>query len=196
MNRTSSGASEQCLRKSFSPDQPCRARTTPPMARGVRLAAEEGVMRAPRTWMWIALIVQVVGMAYDFVWHGLMNPSFEAATVGQMVQHLSTVHLPLYIGVLGMLLSSAWALIEQRTRHETGLAIPVAFFGALVQTAGETWHAYSHLQLSTHIGPIAFTVSFAGMIIVAAALWLDRRHRRGGITTTEQRRAGGSLTRT
>ena len=144
--------------------------------------------RTPRRWMWISLIVQTVGLAYDFMWHGLLNPSFEATTVDQMVRHLSTVHLPLYIGVLGMLVSSAWAFVEQRRRRETGRAVPVAFMGALVQTAGESWHAYSHLQLSTHVGPIAFTVSFIGMLIVASALVFGRHSGPRAITTGERRR--------
>ncbi len=125
--------------------------------------------------MWVSLVVEWVGLAYDAAWHGLLNPTFEAVTVEQMIRHLSTVHLPLYIGVVGMLLSSTWALVDQLRRSETGVAVPVAFAGSLVQTAGETWHAYTHLQLTMHSGPIAFTVSFFGMLIVTSALALGGR---------------------
>jgi len=132
----------------------------------------------PRAWMWVWLGVECVGLAYDFAWHGFVNPGFDATTMDEMVKHLSTVHLPLYLGVAGMLVSSAWALVDHLRRSESGLTIPVAYAGSLVQTAGETWHAYSHLQLTTHVGPIAFTLSFIGMVIVAAALVADRRKSR------------------
>jgi hypothetical protein len=90
----------------------------------------------PRIWIWAALSVQLFGLAFDAVWHGLLNPNFEARTVDQMVRHLSTVHLPLYIGVLSVLVSTAWALIDQMSRSRIGVALPVAFAGALVSTAG------------------------------------------------------------
>jgi hypothetical protein len=83
-----------------------------------------------------------------------------------MVRHLSTVHLPLYIGVLSVLVSTAWALVDQVRRSKTGVALPVAFAGALVSTAGEVWHAYTHLQLSTHSGPIAGMTAVFGFIVV------------------------------
>ncbi len=65
-----------------------------------------------RIWIWAALAVQLVGLAFDAVWHGLLNPDFEAVTVDQMVRHLITVYLPLYIGVLSVLVSTAWALVK------------------------------------------------------------------------------------
>jgi hypothetical protein len=86
-----------------------------------------------------------------------------------------------------MLVSSSWALIDQLKRSETGRAVPVAFMGALVQTAGESWHAYSHLQLETHVGPLAFTVSFIGMLIVVSALVVGRRRGPRATTTAERR---------
>ena len=60
----------------------------------------------PRTWMWIWLGVEYVGLAYDFAGHGFLNPGFDATTMDEMVKHLSTVHLPLYFGVAGMLVSA------------------------------------------------------------------------------------------
>ena len=132
----------------------------------------------PRIWVWAALSVQLFGLAFDAVWHGLLNPDFEAVTVDQMVRHLCTVHLPLYIGVLSVLVTTAWALVDQMRRSKTGVALPVAFAGALVSTAGEIWHAYTHLQLSTHSGAIAGITSSFGFIVVVTALWLAGRHAR------------------
>jgi hypothetical protein len=132
----------------------------------------------PRMWIWAALTVQLFGLVFDAVWHGLLNPDFEAATISQMVTHLSTVHLPIYIGVLSVLVSTAWALVDQMRRSKIGVALPVAFSGAIISTAGEIWHAYTHLQLSTHSGPIAGTISFFGLIVVISALWLAARHDR------------------
>ena len=60
----------------------------------------------PRIWIWAALSVQLLGLAFDAVWYGLLNLDFEAVIVDQMVRHLSTVHLPLYIGVLSVLVST------------------------------------------------------------------------------------------
>ena len=68
---------------------------------------------SPRTWVWAALVLQLFGLALDAVWHGLINPNFEAVTAEQMVAHLSTVHLPIYIGVLSVLISTTWALVDQ-----------------------------------------------------------------------------------
>src|SRR5712692_10250609 len=39
----------------------------------------------PRTWIWASLVIQGVGLAFDYAWHGL-NPDFKAVTVGQMVR--------------------------------------------------------------------------------------------------------------
>lgn len=61
----------------------------------------------PLKWIWAALSVQLFGLAFDAVWHGLLNPDFEAVTVAEMVTHLSTVHLPIYIGVLSVLVTTA-----------------------------------------------------------------------------------------
>lgn len=127
--------------------------------------------KTPRTWIWISLVVQIGGLAFDAIWHGLLNPGFEAVTVGQMVAHLSTVHLPIYIGVVAVLLSTGWALVDQLRRGKAGVALPMAFAGALVSTAGEAWHAYTHLQLSTHSGPIAAATAFLGLVVVVTALW-------------------------
>ena len=70
----------------------------------------------PRTWIWAALTVQLCGLVFDSVWHGLLQPDFEATTVQQMVSHLRTVHLPLYVGVLSVLCTTAGEVIAQARR--------------------------------------------------------------------------------
>jgi hypothetical protein len=142
-------------------------------------------------WIWAALAVQLGGLAFDAVWHGLLNPDFEARTIDEMVSHLSTVHLPIYIGVLSVLVTTAWALVDQIRRSKIGIALPIAFAGALISTAGEIWHAYSHLQLSTHSGPIAGITAVFGFVVVVTALWFAGRGDRQGAAHNvyERRRA-------
>jgi len=130
--------------------------------------------RRHRTLIWTAVGVQVAGLIVDILWHAL-HSDFEAKTVEQMVVHLGTIHIPIYVGVLCVLLTTAWALIDQARRPPIGAAFPVAFVGALVSIAGEAWHAFSHLQLSTNTAPIAGTVSFVGLVIVATAMWASGR---------------------
>jgi hypothetical protein len=133
--------------------------------------------RTPRTWIWAALGVQSAGLVFDYVWHALLNPDFKAVTVREMVSHLSTVHLPIYVGVVSVLLTTVWALVDQMRRSQVGMALPIAFTGAVISTAGEGWHAYTHLQLSTHSGPMAATTAFVGFIVVVTALWLAGKKR-------------------
>ena len=142
-----------------------------------------------RTLIWTAVGVQVAGLIVDIIWH-VLHSDFQARTVEQMVVHLGTIHIPIYVGVLCVLLTTAWALIDQARRPPIGAAFPVAFVGALISTAGEAWHAFSHLQLSTHTAPIAGSVSFVGLLIVAAAMWVSgRRDRRRTPADVDQRRA-------
>jgi len=145
--------------------------------------------RRHRTLIWTAVGVQVAGLIVDILWHAL-HSDFEAKTVEQMVVHLGTIHIPIYVGVLCVLLTTAWALIDQARRPPIGAAFPVAFVGALVSIAGEAWHAFSHLQLSTNTAPIAGTVSFVGLVIVATAMWASgRRDGRRSPADLDQRRA-------
>jgi cytochrome bd-type quinol oxidase subunit 2 len=144
----------------------------------------------PLTWICVALTVQLLGLVFDAVWHGLLHPNFEALTVSQMITHLSTVHLPIYIGVVSVLLSTTWALVDQMRRSKIGAALPVAFAGALVSMAGEAWHAYTHLQLSTHSGPVAAAMAFFGFIVVVTALWLAGRHNRRRAADDVDKRRG------
>lgn len=145
--------------------------------------------RKSRSLIWTALGVQLAGLIVDLVWHAL-HSDFEAATTEQMLVHLGTVHIPIYVGVLCVLLTTAWALIDQARRPPIGAAFPVAFVGALISTAAEAAHVYRHLQLDTHGAPIAGAVSFVGFLIVAAAMWAGgRRDRRRTPGDVDQRRA-------
>jgi uncharacterized BrkB/YihY/UPF0761 family membrane protein len=145
--------------------------------------------RKSRLLIWTALGVQLAGLIVDIAWHAL-HSDFEAVTTEQMLVHLGTIHIPIYVGVLCVLLTTAWALIDQARRPPIGAAFPVAFVGALVSTLGEAWHAYRHLQLDTHGAPIAGAVSFVGFLVVAAAMWLSgRRDRRRKPANVDQRRA-------
>ena len=104
-------------------------------------------LSSPMTWIRVSVIVQLVGLAIDGVWHGLLEPGAEPDTFDQMLVHLATVHLVLYLGIIGLFASTAWALVDRARRGTVGLALPVAFTGALIQTVAETWHAWMHLRL-------------------------------------------------
>jgi len=116
----------------------------------------------------------------DAVWHGLLNPGIEPTTTGQMITHLSTVHLPLYIGAASVVVSTSKALLRQISRFAPGITLPIAFAGAVLSAAAETWHAYSHLRLETQSAPVAGSLSFIGFLVVVIAIsrsgWA-RRHR-------------------
>jgi FtsH-binding integral membrane protein len=140
--------------------------------------------------VWVAVAVQVVGVVFDAVWHGVVNPGFEPASVEQMARHLATVHLPIYLGVMAVFVATGWALIERWWRSGAGVALPVAFAGALLALVGEAWHAYTHLQLSTHAGPVAGFTALLGLTTVVVAVWLaGRRQQRGAGGARQRRRA-------
>jgi hypothetical protein len=145
------------------------------------------VVTSPRAWVWLAVLIQIAGLMFDVLWHGLLHPGFEATSVPEMVAHLSTVHLPIYLGVLAVLVTTTWALVDGPRHGRAGIALSVAFAGALLAVTGEAWHAYTHLQLSTHGGPLAAATSALGLVVVIVAVW---RAGRGG-----RRQAGGSLDR-
>ena len=109
--------------------------------------------RQQRGWSWIraAIIVEIVGLAIDALWHGVLSPEVEPGTHAEMVRHLLTVHLVLYVGVVLLVVSTAWALVERARRSGIGAALPGALAGAAVQLGGEVWHAYSHLQLRPNL---------------------------------------------
>src|SRR2546430_12780488 len=99
-----------------------------------------------RGWIWAALALQAVGLAFDGVWHGLIRPGVEPTTFAEMIVHLGTVHLPLYLGVLSVVITSGWAFVERRS----GSA--VAFPGALLSTGAEGLHAPIQLKPCTPAG--------------------------------------------
>jgi hypothetical protein len=79
--------------------------------------------RSPHTWIWASIVLQAVGYAIDVVWHGLLNPGVEPATVRDMARHLGTVHLPLYIGAASVLVSTGLALLRQLRRRRMAAAL-------------------------------------------------------------------------
>lgn len=127
----------------------------------------------PRTWMWIFVVVQIVGLAFDALWHGILRREFEVESFGEMARHLLTVHLPLYIGVVGLLVSTTWALVARVKRSKAGIALPLAVAGAIVQTIGEAWHAYAHLELRPN--PLPELLGFIGLLVVIATMLVSRR---------------------
>ena len=146
--------------------------------------------QSARTWVWASLILQFLGYVLDAVWHGLVNPGVEPTTVEEMVRHLGTVHLPLYIGAASVLASTAGALLRQARRLAIGIVMPIAFGGAALSAAAEAWHAYSHLHLDTHSAPIAGALSVVGFLVVVIAMSLSSgRWRRRSLDTTNKRRA-------
>src|SRR2546426_9644932 len=128
--------------------------------------------RIVRGWIWAALALQALGLAFDGVWHGLRRPGVEPTTFAEMIVHLGTVHLPLYLGVLSVVTTSGWAFVERRS----GSA--VAFAGALLSMAAGAWHASIHLRLSTRGGPTAEGGATIGLLVVVIAVWVGRRQER------------------
>lgn len=126
-----------------------------------------------RSWIWAAVIVEIIGLSVDAVWHGLIGAEIEPQTRGEMVRHLATVHLVLYVGVGMLFLATAWA-----ARHAAGgRALAVAFAGAAVQLVGEVWHAYSHLQFRPN--PFPELAGFVGLAVVIVATIVAGRGARG-----------------
>jgi hypothetical protein len=108
--------------------------------------------RTLRGLIWASLGLQLGGLVYDIFWHAL-HSGFEATTRVEMLEHLATVHVPIYLGVLCVVLTTAMALFRQVSLGDHGAALPIAFVGALISAIGETWHAYKHLQLATSRWP-------------------------------------------
>jgi hypothetical protein len=135
-------------------------------------------------WIWAALVLQFLGYVFDAAWHGLVSPGAEPATTGEMMRHLATVHLPLYVGTAAVLISTFIALLQTTRRSQAGIALPVAFTGAVLAAGAEAWHAWSHLHLDTHSAPVAGMLSVVGFVVVVTAMTLSGR--------SQKRRAAGT----
>jgi len=140
--------------------------------------------RSARRWIWASLILQFLGYVLDATWHGLLNPGVEPKTTGEMARHLSTVHLPLYIGAASVLVATSRALLRRVKRSAAGIALPIAFAGAVLSATAEAWHAYSHLRLDTHSAPVTGTLSVVGFLVVVIAMLLSSVRRRRAADTT------------
>lgn len=154
---------------------------------GTALAAFMDVTQQTwRSWIWTFVIVQGLGLTIDAVWHGLLHPDFEPPTYRDMVWHLATVHLPLYLGVVGLFGSVAWAVSDRGRRSTGGLPLLVAFVGAAVQLAGEMWHAYSHLQFRpTPVPELIGVIGFA--VVIGATVVFGRAARGAGAGPARER---------
>src|SRR5215510_3310366 len=142
--------------------------------------------RSARRWVWVSLILQALGYVFDAIWHGLLHPGVEPTTMREIVHHLGTVHLPLYIGAASVLVSTSRALLRQIRRSPTGLALPIAVAGAVLTTAAEAWHAYAHLRLDTHSAPMAGALSGIGFLVVVITMSLPRGGRRRAADATSE----------
>jgi len=129
-----------------------------------------------RRWVWTSLVLQFFGYLFEAVWHALMRPGAEPTTAPEIVRHLATVHLLLYLGAAGILVSTSCVLLHRIRSSATGVAWPIALVGAALSAAAEAWHAYSHLRLDTHSAPIAGVMSVVGFLVVAAATSLSSGH--------------------
>ena len=145
--------------------------------------------RTARRCIWCALAVQVAGLAYDAAWHGVIHSGAEPATRREMALHLLTVHLPLYVGVAAVLVTTLWAFFEALVQRRAGGGWWLAMAGAVLSTVGEAWHAVMHLRLDTHAGALAGSLSPIGLILVAGAVWRAGRRRYGRAADGGQRRA-------
>jgi hypothetical protein len=145
--------------------------------------------QSSRAWIWASLVLQFVGYVFDVVWHGLLRPGVEPATVGEMAHHLGTVHLPLYLGAVSVLVSTSAALLRRRGRSSPGVSPSIACAGAVLSAGAEAWHAYSHLRLDTHTAPVAGILSVIGFLVVVIAMSLSGRARRRAAESADDRRA-------
>ena len=136
-----------------------------------------------RRLIWASVIVQLLGLAVDALWHGLLHPEFEGTARAEMARHLLSVHLLLYLGVLALLVSTLMALVARARAGRVGIAVPVMVAGAFAQTIGEAWHAWSHLEMRPN--PTPELLGFLGLAAVVVALFLSRH---GGTSAKERGR--------
>ena len=146
-------------------------------------------MRDGHAWIWTAVLVQFIGYLYDAAWHGLLNPGVEPSTTREMARHLATVHLPLYLGAAGVLLTTVIAFVRRSKRSAPGIPLLVAVVGAVVSAGAEAWHAHDHLRLDTHTAPIAGVLSVVGFLVVVIAMMRSGRGRYRASSTLSRRRS-------
>jgi hypothetical protein len=137
--------------------------------------------RRVRTYVWAAVTVEIMGLAIDALWHGVLAAEVEPQTRVEMVRHLASVHLVLYVGVAALFLTTAWALVDQVRLGGPGVAsitlAGIAFAGATMQGIGEIWHAASHLHLQPN--PTPELAGFVGLALaIVATTVAGRRARR------------------
>src|SRR5207249_10850862 len=89
--------------------------------------------RIARGWIWAALALQAVGLAFDGVWCGVIRPGVEPTTFAEMIVHLGTVHLSFYLGVLSVGITSGWVFVERRSGSAVFLA------GGWLSTSEGAW---------------------------------------------------------
>jgi hypothetical protein len=143
------------------------------------------------SWVWTFVGVQAAGVVVDAIWHGWLHPEFEPQSVAETVRHLATVHLLLYLGVLGLCGVTAAAVFGPLRRNGAGLAPPIAFTGALLQLGGEIWHASVHLQLRP--SPVPELIGFGGLaLVIGATVAASHGARRG---TADAARIGSGAPR-
>jgi hypothetical protein len=140
-----------------------------------------------RRWIWTFVVVQLIGLGIDAAWHGALSAGVEPETFAEMVRHLATVHLPLYVGVVGLFVTAIWAAADPVRRADAGLALPLVVAGATVQLAGEVWHAYSHLTFRPN--PFPELAGFLGLVVVVGATIATGR-RRGDRAAAESDQRG------
>ena len=128
-----------------------------------------------RAWIWVAVIVEIIGLGIDAVWHGILGSEVEPQARGEMVRHLAIVHLVLYSGVVMLFLATAWAVRQAARRR----LLFLAFAGAAVQLVGEVWHAYSHLQFRPN--PFPELAGFVGLAVAIVATVVAGRSARGAM---------------
>jgi hypothetical protein len=148
--------------------------------------------RAARRWIWLAIAVQALGYIVDAFWHARLEPGRAPTTVAEIARHLATVHLPLYLGAVAVLVATAVA-VEHRTRYApAGFALPIALIAAALSAFGEAWHAIAHLSLDAHHAPIFGLLSVAGFFTVIVATVLSGRTRRRRRVTTRRSRSAAA----
>jgi hypothetical protein len=131
-----------------------------------------------RTAIALFALVQLCGFVIDALWHGVLNTDFEATSAREMATHLATVHLPLYVGVVGFFATIARTLFHEIARGTAGTTLWIAMGGATAQLVGEAWHAWTHLRLSPE-AVVPGMLSFIGFVVALVALGIDWRRRRG-----------------